>query len=91
MTGWRWMGLMVLPVAVLMACSDDGDAGVSMHAALHSLAGEACEEIEAAAADERPALIARAVAQGEDEVGASPAEVLEILAEECSELLPPSE
>ena len=89
MIGWRWIGLAVLPVAALVACDDDADADGSTHAALHDLAHEACEEIEAASAGDRDAAIARAVAEGKEEHGASPEEVLEILAEECPDLLPP--
>ena len=90
--GRRWIGLALLPVvAALVACDDDADGDVSTHAALHDLAHEACEEIEAASEGDRPAVIARAVAEGDDALGASSADVLEILAEECSELLPPSE
>jgi hypothetical protein len=90
MIGLRWIGLAMLPVLALAACDDDEPA-VSTHAALHSLADEACKEIEVAPEGERAAVIARAVARGDDEVGASSDEVMEILAEECPELLPPGE
>ena len=90
--GRRSIGLALLPVvASLVACDDDADADVSTHAALHDLAHEACEEIEAASEGDRPAVIARAVAEGDGALGASCAEVLEILAEKCGDLLPPSE
>ena len=90
MFGWRWIALALLPLAAALACDDDVDANGSMHAALHGLAHEACEEIEAAAESYHAAAIARALAEGKD-LGASPDEVLEILGEECPDLLPPSE
>ena len=91
MIGWRWIGLAVLPLAALVACGDDdADAEVSTHAALHALADEACGDIEAAADGDRAAVIASALAEGEA-LDASSDEVLEILGEECAQLLPPSE
>lgn len=97
MIGWRWIGLAVLPLAALVACGDDdvdevgaADAEVSTHAALHALADEACGDIEAAADGDRAAVIASAVAEGEA-LDASSDEVLEILGEECPELLPQGE
>ena len=74
----------VLAMIVVAACGDDDLSAGELHARLHDVAGEACDEIEAGgAADEA---ITKAIEEAA-ELGASEQDAREILQETCPDLL----
>ena len=81
-----WLGAAcgLFALIALAACGDDELSPGELHARLHDVAGEACDQIEAGGATDDA--IATAIAEAA-EFGASEEEAREILEESCPDLL----